>query len=80
MGLMLAFGERGGGPLRVARLLFQLGLQRGVLSRQGGDLGQEVTDPCFQRGEIGEQLGEERQQGLSAQLCEFLKGRHNADL
>jgi hypothetical protein len=46
------------------------------LSPQSGILGQEFVDPSFQRGELREQLGDERQERLFTELCEFSERRH----
>ena len=54
-------------------LLIELGLQGGVLR-------QEFLDPGVQRGELREQLSDERQECLFPQLCEFFERGHDADL
>ena len=73
LGLALPLGEGGGLSLRVPLVLIELGLQGGVLR-------QEFLDPGFQRGEFREQRGDERQQALFAQPCEFFERRHDADM
>jgi hypothetical protein len=73
LSLALALGEGCRLALRVPLALLELGLQRGVLR-------QECVDPGFQRGELREQLSDERQKGRLPQLCEFFERGHDADL
>ena len=73
LGLAMALGEGSRLAIRVPPLLLELGLQGSVLR-------QEFLDPGFQRGELREQLSDERQECLFPQLCEFLERGHDADL
>jgi hypothetical protein len=73
LGLAPALGEGSRLPLRVPRLLIELGLQGGVLR-------QEFLDPGVQRGELREQLSDECQECLFPQMCEFFECGHDADL
>jgi hypothetical protein len=73
LGLAFSLGEGGGWSLRIPRELIEL-------SPQGRILSPELLDPGVQRSEFCEQLSDERQQGLFAQLSEFFEGRHEADL